>query len=178
MFIMISTLAEEAKRLISNGYRRWLTAIELTKVMAYIQDCPCLMQKSLPYRPSCGSIVAIDYNLKKSKWKDDGYEYEKRANDRGFKEHSERIGDDKKVVCLYSSVSTGDDVYKNLEQHSSDAAEVKFQRRIYRLPDQFPELVLVHYFVSKKLRRPDEKGHEMSCEKLYFEFYLGTRMDQ
>lgn len=154
---------EEAKRLISNCHKRWLTAVEVLKVMEFLKNHQELVQKSLPFRPICGSIVAIDFDKKKSKWKEDGYEYEKRANDRGFKEHSEKIGEDKKLLCLYSSVASSDAVYKTIDHF--DCAEIKMQRRIFRHPDLYPNLVLVQYFLSKKLKRPEDKTNDTSGDK-------------
>jgi hypothetical protein len=112
----------------------------------------------------------LEFDKKKAKWKDDGFSYERRANDVGFKEHSERIGDDKKLVCLYSSIAREDPIYDEHNFKSSSDAEIKFQRRIYKHLELYPNLIIVHYFASKKLKKAaEEKRSATSTEVRYSE---------
>lgn len=150
---------EDGKKTLQNACKRWLTACEISRVFAFAamkEGAEILCVPSLPLRPPSGSIFVLDYDTKRQKWKEDGYGYERRPNDVGFKEHSERIGDDKKIVCLYSSVCHSDPAYD--DYRSQPAAEVKFQRRIYRHVDLEPRLLVVHYFMSRKLKKVEVCG--------------------
>ena len=144
-------IKDDCKRILQNAKSRWLTVNEILTLLSYIEPVAdtSVVLRSLPLRPPIGSIFLVDYSKKKSKWKDDGYSYERRSNDTGFKEHSEKLGDDKKMVCLYSSISKEDAAYEDIKLSSE--VEVKLQRRIYRHTDLHADLAVVHYFYSKRL---------------------------
>lgn len=153
------SIVEDGRKTLQNACKRWLTACEISRVLAYAttaEGAEALCVAALPLRPASGSIFVLDYDKKRAKWKEDGYSYERRPNDVGFKEHSERIGDDKKIVCLYSSVSNTDPAYE--EQQHNPGVDLKFQRRIYRHVDLEPRLLLVHYFMSRKLKKVEATG--------------------
>ena len=155
---------EDGKKTLQNAGKRWLTACEISRILAFAdtrEGSELLCVPTLPMRPPSGSLFVLNYDKKKQKWKEDGYGYERRPNDVGFKEHSERIGDDKKIVCLYSSVCQSDPAYDEYRRHPH--AEVKFQRRIYRNVDLEPRLLVVHYFMSKKLKKSEP------CSSLEFQ---------
>jgi CG-1 domain len=161
------SVIEDGKKILQNTSKRWLTACEISRILAFAdtkEGGELLCVPTLPIRPLSGSLFVLDYDNKRQKWKEDGYAYERRPNDVGFKEHSERIGDDKKIVCLYSSICDSDPAYDEFRKFHQ--AEVKFQRRIYRNVDLDPRLLVVHYFMSRKLKKSECSLTIEPCKEL------------
>jgi hypothetical protein len=162
---------QEAQRLLQHSTKRWLTASEISHLLAFASTLPAsMLSHSLSFRPPPGSLFLLDLDKKKGRWKDDGYKYERRGTTKGFREYSERIGEDKSLVCLYSCVDCDDEVYAQ----QSLGTDCKVQRRIYRLPELHPNLAIIHYFVSRKMKRTEDKLGEASTDIRASEEKMGT----
>lgn len=157
---------DDIGRFLQIANQRWLTAREILNLMQLVS--PFIktnkLERKIPLRPALGSLLIINLDKKKSRWKEDGYQYEKRPNGAGFKEYSEKIGDDKSITCYYSAIDQEDLVYQSLTESSTKEAEVKIQRRIYRtsVENDYQDLAVVHYFLSKRFKRSEEKFSEIS----------------
>ena len=166
--------------------KRWLKPQEIIYLLKEHSLFEDLKTEQLPKRPDTGSIFIVT-NTKKAKWKDDGYEYTKRNNGRGFKESSEilTLNGKKMIACLYSNISEEDVIYQQnnvnnqfvLEpsQNNFKKTEDVYQRRIFKLMKEYvtqldcnEDIVIIQYLKKNKMNAIEKRlePHNINSKKL------------
>lgn len=133
--------------------QNWLGPTDLLNLFDHIdaelsQSDTCgFFDTEIPRRPSFGSLFIIS-NSTGSKWKKDGYLFEKRNSGKGYKETSEKIGANKLITCRYSSISRDDEIYLTRLFSTSNINDV-LQRRIFSKTEKTPAYYIVQYYFKR-----------------------------